>query len=44
MYMSKFVKQITASINTIMSMFEQFDMDMDDIGDIFDWFNKNSRA
>ena len=31
MYMSKFVKQISASIETIMSMFGQFDLDMPDI-------------
>ena len=36
MYMSKFVKQISASIKTIMSMFGQFDMDMVDM-DIFDF-------
>ena len=35
MYMSKFVKQISASIETIMSIFEQFDIDLD--MDIF-WF------
>ena len=35
MYMSKFVKHISASIETIMSIFEQFDIDLD--MDIF-WF------
>ena len=29
MYMSKFVKQMAASIETIFSMFEQFDIDLD---------------
>ena len=29
MYMSKFVKQMASSIETIFSMFEQFDIDLD---------------